>query len=100
MVTSHSIAIKQLETEVGQILSHLNPRQKWGLPSDTMVEKWSMFENVWFGEPKSLVSDLTKRSTSSLTWTFILIGGPIKLDGVNAPSRLTWSTNTIRRAAN
>ncbi|XP_049399735.1 uncharacterized protein LOC125863770 [Solanum stenotomum] len=46
MVTSYSIAIKQLKTQMGQILSHLNPRQLRG------VEKWSVFENVWFGEPK------------------------------------------------
>ncbi|WMV46357.1 hypothetical protein MTR67_039742, partial [Solanum verrucosum] len=37
MVTSHSILITKLETQSGQILSHLNPRQQWGLPSDTMA---------------------------------------------------------------
>ncbi|XP_049388913.1 uncharacterized protein LOC125853286 [Solanum stenotomum] len=35
-VTSHSISIKQLDTQMGQILSHLNPRQQGGLPSDTV----------------------------------------------------------------
>uniref|UniRef100_M1DY55 Integrase core domain containing protein n=1 Tax=Solanum tuberosum TaxID=4113 RepID=M1DY55_SOLTU len=34
-VTSHSVSIKQLETQMGHILSHLNPRQQRGLPSDT-----------------------------------------------------------------
>ncbi|KAK4727091.1 hypothetical protein R3W88_032008 [Solanum pinnatisectum] len=36
-VTFHSVSIKQLETQMGQILSHLNPRQKGNLPSDTLV---------------------------------------------------------------
>jgi len=36
-VTSHSVSIKQLETQMGQISSHLNPRQQGGLPSDTMA---------------------------------------------------------------
>uniref|UniRef100_M1B2U1 Integrase core domain containing protein n=1 Tax=Solanum tuberosum TaxID=4113 RepID=M1B2U1_SOLTU len=31
-VTSHSVSIKQLETQMGQISSHLNPRPKGGLP--------------------------------------------------------------------
>lgn len=29
-VTSHLVSIKQLETQMGQILSHLNPRQQGG----------------------------------------------------------------------
>jgi len=45
MVTSHSVSIKQLETQMGQISAHLNPRPKGGLPSDTLVnpknEAWS-----------------------------------------------------------
>ncbi|KAG5629702.1 hypothetical protein H5410_001419 [Solanum commersonii] len=36
-VTLHSVLIKQLETQMGQILTHLNPIPKGGLPSDTMV---------------------------------------------------------------
>ncbi|KAK4721417.1 hypothetical protein R3W88_011650 [Solanum pinnatisectum] len=36
MVTSHSVSIKQLETQMGQISLHVNPRQQGGLPSDTM----------------------------------------------------------------
>ncbi|KAK4733655.1 hypothetical protein R3W88_007916 [Solanum pinnatisectum] len=37
MVTSHSVSIKQLETQMGQISSHLNPRPKGGFLSDTMA---------------------------------------------------------------
>uniref|UniRef100_M1D9B4 Integrase core domain containing protein n=1 Tax=Solanum tuberosum TaxID=4113 RepID=M1D9B4_SOLTU len=36
-IISHSVSIKQLETQMSQILAHLNPRPKGGLPSDTMV---------------------------------------------------------------
>jgi len=36
-VSSHSVSIKQLEIQTGQILAHLNPRPKGGLPSDTLV---------------------------------------------------------------
>jgi len=36
-VSSHSISIKKLETQMGQISSHLNPRQQGGLPSDTFA---------------------------------------------------------------
>ncbi|WMV29353.1 hypothetical protein MTR67_022738 [Solanum verrucosum] len=36
-VTSHSVSIKLLETQMGQISAHLNPRPKEGLPSDTLV---------------------------------------------------------------
>jgi len=36
-VTSHSVSLKQLETQMGQISSHLNPRPKGGLPSDTLA---------------------------------------------------------------
>ena len=35
--TFHSVSIKQLETQMGHISSHLNPRQQGGLPSDTMA---------------------------------------------------------------
>jgi len=34
---SHSVSIKQLETQMGQISTHLNPRRKGGLPSDIMA---------------------------------------------------------------
>jgi len=37
MVTSYSVSIKQLETQMSQISSHLNPRPKGGLPSDTVA---------------------------------------------------------------
>ncbi|WMV40994.1 hypothetical protein MTR67_034379 [Solanum verrucosum] len=36
-ITSHSVSIKQLEIQMGQISTNLNPRPKGGLPSDTMV---------------------------------------------------------------
>ena len=36
-ITYHSISIKQLETQMGHISSHLNLRQQRGLPSDTMA---------------------------------------------------------------
>uniref|UniRef100_M1DNJ5 Integrase core domain containing protein n=1 Tax=Solanum tuberosum TaxID=4113 RepID=M1DNJ5_SOLTU len=36
-VTSHSVSIKQLKTQMGQILTHLNLRPKRGLSSDTMA---------------------------------------------------------------
>ncbi|KAK4707005.1 hypothetical protein R3W88_033444 [Solanum pinnatisectum] len=36
-VTSHSISIKHLETQMGHISSQLNPKQQGGLPSDTMA---------------------------------------------------------------
>ncbi|WMV49984.1 hypothetical protein MTR67_043369 [Solanum verrucosum] len=36
-VTSHSVSIKQLETQIGQILAHLNQRPKGGLPNATLV---------------------------------------------------------------
>uniref|UniRef100_M1DYZ8 Integrase core domain containing protein n=1 Tax=Solanum tuberosum TaxID=4113 RepID=M1DYZ8_SOLTU len=35
-MTSHSVSIKQLETQMGQISSHLNPRQHGGFLSDIM----------------------------------------------------------------
>ena len=38
METSHSISINQLETQMGHISSHLNPRQQRGFPSDTMAK--------------------------------------------------------------
>lgn len=37
MVTSHLVTIEQLETEMDQILTHLNPRQKGGISSDTIA---------------------------------------------------------------
>uniref|UniRef100_M1DAC7 Integrase core domain containing protein n=1 Tax=Solanum tuberosum TaxID=4113 RepID=M1DAC7_SOLTU len=37
MMTSHSVSIKQLETQMGQISSYLNLSQQDGLPSDTMA---------------------------------------------------------------
>ncbi|WMV41755.1 hypothetical protein MTR67_035140 [Solanum verrucosum] len=37
MMTSHSVSIKQLEAQMGQICAHLNLRPKRGLPSDTMT---------------------------------------------------------------
>ena len=37
MVASHFVSIKQLETQMGHISSHLNPRQLGGLRSDTMA---------------------------------------------------------------
>lgn len=37
IVIAHSTAIKQLQTEIGQISAHLNPRVKRGLPSDTIA---------------------------------------------------------------
>ncbi|WMV33283.1 hypothetical protein MTR67_026668 [Solanum verrucosum] len=36
-VTPHSVSIKQLEIQMGQISVHLNPRPKGGLSSDTLV---------------------------------------------------------------
>ncbi|KAK4723933.1 hypothetical protein R3W88_026712 [Solanum pinnatisectum] len=36
-VTSYYVSIKQLETQMSHISSHLNPRQQGGLPSDTMA---------------------------------------------------------------
>ncbi|KAK4731451.1 hypothetical protein R3W88_024439 [Solanum pinnatisectum] len=36
-INSHSISIKQLETQMTHILSHLNPRQQGGFPSDIMA---------------------------------------------------------------
>uniref|UniRef100_M1DQF8 Integrase core domain containing protein n=1 Tax=Solanum tuberosum TaxID=4113 RepID=M1DQF8_SOLTU len=35
--TSHSVSIKKLEAHMGQISAHVNPKLKWGLPSDTLV---------------------------------------------------------------
>ncbi|XP_016567455.1 uncharacterized protein LOC107865783 [Capsicum annuum] len=37
MVTSYSASIKQLETQLGQILAQLNVRPKGGLPSETII---------------------------------------------------------------
>ncbi|KAK4721335.1 hypothetical protein R3W88_011568 [Solanum pinnatisectum] len=37
VVTSHSVSIKQLETQMGQISLYANPRQQGGLPSDTIA---------------------------------------------------------------
>ncbi|XP_016560455.1 uncharacterized protein LOC107859839 [Capsicum annuum] len=37
ILTSYSASIKQLETQLGQILAQLNTRPKGGLPSDTVV---------------------------------------------------------------
>uniref|UniRef100_M1DNP4 Integrase core domain containing protein n=1 Tax=Solanum tuberosum TaxID=4113 RepID=M1DNP4_SOLTU len=36
-ITFHSVSIKKLETQMGQISTHLNPRPKEGLPSNTMA---------------------------------------------------------------
>ncbi|XP_055824308.1 uncharacterized protein LOC129892781 [Solanum dulcamara] len=36
IVTSHSMSIKKLEAQMGQISAHLNPSPKSGLPSDTI----------------------------------------------------------------
>ncbi|WMV58285.1 hypothetical protein MTR67_051670 [Solanum verrucosum] len=36
MVMSYLVSIKHLETQLGQIAAHLNPRQKGTLPSDTI----------------------------------------------------------------
>jgi len=45
-VTSQSICIKKLETQMGQILSHFNPRQQGGLPSDTIANPKN---EAWMG---------------------------------------------------
>ena len=37
VVTSHSVSIKHLEAQMGQMLAHLNPRQDGALPSDTIM---------------------------------------------------------------
>lgn len=37
-VTSRFFSIKKLETQMGQISSHLNPRQQVGLPSATIAK--------------------------------------------------------------
>lgn len=37
IITSHSISIKQLETQMGKISNHLNQRKKGGLLSDTVT---------------------------------------------------------------
>ena len=37
VVTSHSVSIKHLETQMGQMSAHLNPREIGGLLSDTIV---------------------------------------------------------------
>uniref|UniRef100_M1DFX5 Integrase core domain containing protein n=1 Tax=Solanum tuberosum TaxID=4113 RepID=M1DFX5_SOLTU len=58
-VTSHSVSIKQLETQMGQKSYHLNSRQKRGLPSDTMVnpknevQVWKVFEKSRVASNKS-----------------------------------------------
>uniref|UniRef100_M1DSE0 Integrase core domain containing protein n=1 Tax=Solanum tuberosum TaxID=4113 RepID=M1DSE0_SOLTU len=58
-VTSHFVSIKQLETQISNISSHLNLRQQGGFPSNTMstpkneVKVWKEFENVEIGEQKS-----------------------------------------------
>ena len=37
IVTSHLVTIKRLETQMGHILYHLNPRQEGGFPSNTVA---------------------------------------------------------------
>uniref|UniRef100_M1DXU8 Integrase core domain containing protein n=1 Tax=Solanum tuberosum TaxID=4113 RepID=M1DXU8_SOLTU len=41
-VTSHSVSIKQLETQMGHISFHLNPRQQGGFPSNTTANPKKM----------------------------------------------------------
>ena len=36
-ITSHAVSIKQLETHISHILSHLNPRPKESFPIDIMA---------------------------------------------------------------
>uniref|UniRef100_M1C7U5 Integrase core domain containing protein n=1 Tax=Solanum tuberosum TaxID=4113 RepID=M1C7U5_SOLTU len=48
-VTSHSVSIKQLETQMGQMSSHLNPRQKRGY----LVTLWSTSRMRFEGGPTS-----------------------------------------------
>ncbi|WMV18544.1 hypothetical protein MTR67_011929 [Solanum verrucosum] len=42
----HSLSIKQFEIQMGQIPTHLNPRPKGGLPTDTMVKPNMKFESM------------------------------------------------------
>lgn len=37
IVTSHSVSIKHLETQLGTMSTHLNQHPKGGLPSDTVA---------------------------------------------------------------
>ncbi|KAG5615301.1 hypothetical protein H5410_015125 [Solanum commersonii] len=39
IVTSHSVSIKQLEIQMGEISTNLNPRPKRGLLGDTMENR-------------------------------------------------------------
>lgn len=39
LVTSHSKLIKHLQSQICQISTYLNPRPKWGLPIDNMVNQ-------------------------------------------------------------
>uniref|UniRef100_M1DYD9 Putative plant transposon protein domain-containing protein n=1 Tax=Solanum tuberosum TaxID=4113 RepID=M1DYD9_SOLTU len=87
MVTSHSVSLKKLETQMGQISSHLNPRQQRGLPNDIManpkneVKKCNVFEFVKLGGPID-----ESASGLSTVWTPKLTGGPIKLGKINTHS--------------
>lgn len=38
MVSSYSVSIRQLKTQMDQISSHLNPRPKSILPNDTLLK--------------------------------------------------------------
>uniref|UniRef100_M1DIV3 Putative plant transposon protein domain-containing protein n=1 Tax=Solanum tuberosum TaxID=4113 RepID=M1DIV3_SOLTU len=85
-VTSHSVSFKKLETQMGQISSHLNPRQQGGLPSDTMVEKWNVFEKCRLASQESSrrlaeevgEPDLDRRWThKNSRWGSVKFDGPM-----------------------
>uniref|UniRef100_M1DAQ2 Integrase core domain containing protein n=1 Tax=Solanum tuberosum TaxID=4113 RepID=M1DAQ2_SOLTU len=70
-VTSHSVFIKQLETQMGQISAHLNPRSKWGLPSDTMANPKK--DNV--------------QCMAILTWSSKVLGSDVPIDDNSSSSK-------------
>ncbi|KAG5594816.1 hypothetical protein H5410_036048 [Solanum commersonii] len=95
MVTSYSVSIKQLETQMGQISSHLNQGQRGAyqvIPWQTqrMILEIISTSKLKFWE-KSIQASQKVRSASP-TWTVIgttkMTEGSAKLSGLNQHSAL------------
>ena len=61
-VISHSISIKQLETQMDHISSHLNPRQQGGLPREIILLNSTEGKVVVMnGDESSLTSEVKEK---------------------------------------
>ncbi|KAG5575470.1 hypothetical protein H5410_055604 [Solanum commersonii] len=74
-VTSHSVSIKQLETQMGQISTHLNPKPTEGLPS----------ENLNFGRKRQMGEPIAHSASPR-----VVDGRQIKILVWNLTHRAIW----------